>query len=357
MIKRISSHHLEICEEFSLSEIKELENLILGSKSNALNISIPNTTKITTPALSTVSCLVAKAKLKNPNLTLEIKDVSSLNQLKNALPDSQIIKPEDLFFKIGKHSYQIYHEAYSIASFIKQVFIEMILATSTNKGFRKKEIASQIDQTGYFATSIVCLVTFLIGVVIAYLMGNQLQYYGANILVVDGVAITMCRELSPILVAIVVAGRSGSAFAAELGSMKLNQETEALEVMGLSPYQILVLPRIIALMITLPFLVILGDIFGILGGMFISNLHLDIGYENFIERLHIILKPRQVFVGLIKAPFFALFIASIGCKLGLESLPNAVSIGRNTTKTVVQSIVSVILLNAAAAIIFSKIGL
>jgi phospholipid/cholesterol/gamma-HCH transport system permease protein len=167
----------------------------------------------------------------------------------------------------------------------------------------------------------------------------------------------MCRELSPILIAIIVAGRSGSAFAAQLGSMRLNQEVEALRVMGLSSISVLIIPRIIALMMTMPVLVVVGDIFGIIGGLFISYIHLEVSPENFIERLKMVLSTKHIFIGIAKAPIFALFIASIGCRLGLNALPNAVSIGQNTTKTVVQSIVSVILLNALIAIILSNLGI
>ena len=218
-------------------------------------------------------------------------------------------------------------------------------------------IVSQIDSCGVLALPITALVNFLIGIVITYLLGNQLQYYGANLFVVDGIASSMTRELSPILVAIIVAGRSGSSFAAQLGSMRLNQEVEALEVMGLSADNILVIPRILALMIIMPLLVIVGDIFGILGGMVIGSLQLDIGVDNFIERLYQVLKLKNIYVGMVKAPFFALFISAIGCRLGLSAEPNSVSIGNNTTSTVVQSIVSVILLNAIFAVIFTNLGI
>jgi phospholipid/cholesterol/gamma-HCH transport system permease protein len=257
---------------------------------------------------------------------------------------------------MGFWGIEFWKESFSIIMFVIGMLKEIFFTLVYPKRFRFKELISQIDQTGLNAIPICALVTFLIGIVIAYLLGNQLQYYGANIFVVDGIAVAMCRELSPILVAIIVAGRSGSAFAAQLGSMRLNQEVEALQVMGLSSYSVLILPRIMALMITMPILVVVGDVFGILGGMTISYIHLEVSPENFVERLKMVLPVRHLFVGLGKAPLFALFIASIGCRLGLKAAPNAISIGFFTTKTVVQSIVSVILLNAAIAIILSNIG-
>ncbi len=330
----------------------------IGKHQKRLNITIEKDAVIREPTILVLQDQVNQLNKNGYKLNLSIE---SQQQSKNDLtvPKSNNRKLENSlsFEQIGRAAHNLTLDVINTSAFIKKVFAEFGYIFANGKRARIKETVSQIDQTGFFAVGIISLVNFLIGIVIAYLMGNQLQYYGANIFVVDGVSVAMCRELSPILVAIVVAGRSGSAFAAQLGSMKLNQETDALEVMGLRTFQVLVIPRILGLMITLPFLVIIGDIFGILGGMFISNIHLDIGYSNFIERLYVVLKPKQIIVGLVKAPVFALFIAAIGCKLGLESEPNAVSIGRNTTKTVVQSIVSVILLNAAAAIIFTNLGI
>lgn len=258
---------------------------------------------------------------------------------------------------VGEKAEEIWNETLSLLSFVAGILKELLLIIVFPHRFRVREIISQIDYTGVNAIPICALVTFLIGIVIAYLMGNQLQYYGANIFVVDGISVAMCRELSPILVAIIIAGRSGSAFAAQLGSMRLNQEVEALQVMGLSSFSVLIIPRIVALMITMPILVVVGDIFGILGGLCISYIHLEVSPENFIERLKMVLSAKHIYVGLAKAPLFALFIASIGCRLGLDSEPNAVSIGQNTTKAVVQGIVSVILLNAAVAIFLTSVGI
>jgi len=266
-----------------------------------------------------------------------------------------VITRDSLLVSIGRLTCDAWNELFSIVSFVTAMIREIIAVIAFPSRFRPKEIISQLDQTGFYAVPICALVTFLIGIVVTYLTGNQLQMYGANIFVVDGVAIAMCRELSPILVAIIVAGRSGSAFAAQLGTMKLNQEVEALNVMGLSSYSVLILPRVFALMIVMPLLVIVGDVSGIIGGMFISYIQLEVSPQNFIDRLYMILPPRHFFVGFFKAPLYALFIASIACRLGLSAEPNSLSIGINTTKTVVQSIVSVILLNAIIAVILSEL--
>lgn len=355
-------HGLNISGTISALNIQYIfEKLNFISQNNVTNqnktITIQENSHLSTPTLAMIKLHIEELNLNGANINLVILNKNAFKALDTNkffnLKEQNKTKTNTLAI-IGKASLDFINEVKSIYSFVKKIGREIILSLKNPKSFRYKETITQIDQSGFFAIGIVCLVTFLIGIVVAYLMGNQLQSYGANIFVVDGVAIAMCRELSPILVSIVVAGRSGSAFAAQLGSMKLNQEIDALEAIGLRPIQMLVIPRILGLMICLPLLVILGDISGILGGMLISNFHLDVSYANFIDRLNIVLKPRQILVGLIKAPIFALFIAAIGCKLGLESAPNAVSIGNNTTRTVVQSIVSVILINAAAAIIFTQ---
>ncbi len=203
---------------------------------------------------------------------------------------------------------------------------------------------------------IVAMVSFLIGLVIAYLFAEQIQKFGANIFIVDVVSIAYCRELSPMLTAIVVTGRSGSAFTAELAAMKLNQEVEALTVMGLSPFRFLIWPRLIALIITFTLLTFLSDILGITGGLIIAQTQLGVTSHSFIERIGDVLAPRHYLIGLAKAPLFATLVGIIACYNGLSSEPNAVSLGKNTTKTVVSSIVLVIILDAIIAVLLSEIG-
>jgi len=221
---------------------------------------------------------------------------------------------------------------------------------------RVKELSSQLGQTGVNAIPVVALVTFLIGVVFAYLLGLQAEQYGANIFVVDGVALGMTREFSPLIVATIVAGRSGAAFTAQLGTMKLTEETDAIRTLGLSAEQVLVVPRVLALMITLPLLVFIGDLAGMAGAMAIAQTMLDITPHGFIERLHAALSERHYLIGLGKAPFFALVIAVIGCRMGMDVERDTRSIGINTTSTVVQGIVAVIVLDAIFAIVCQQVG-
>ena len=243
------------------------------------------------------------------------------------------------------------------ASFLGRLALELVELLRAPRLFRLKETVSQFEVVTIDAIPIVALVTFLIGVVFAYLLGVQAQRFGAAIFVVDGVGLAICRELSPILVAVIVAGRSGAAFTAQIGSMKVQQEIDAIRTLGLSPVQVLVVPRLVAIMAGLPLLVFVGDIAGIAGGMLISAALLDISPSAFVVRLHTVLPLNDVMVGLAKAPVFAAFVALIACHMGLAVARDARSVGEHTTSTVVQSIVWVIVLDAAFAVALQRLGI
>jgi len=222
---------------------------------------------------------------------------------------------------------------------------------------RIRELTAQFEQVCLNAIPVAALVTLLIGVVVAYLLGLQAEQYGANIFVVDGVGIGATREFAPIIVAVIVAGRSGAAFTAQLGSMRLNEETDAITTLGLSPMDVLVLPRVIALMLALPLLVFIGDVMALAGAAVIANSMLDITPTTFLARLQDTLDIKHVYVGLIKAPVFALFIAIIGCRMGMTVARDTRALGIATTSTVVQGIVAVILLDAFFEVLFQQLGI
>jgi phospholipid/cholesterol/gamma-HCH transport system permease protein len=185
----------------------------------------------------------------------------------------------------------------------------------------------------------------------------QAVRYGANIFVADGIALGVCRELSPILASVLVAGRSGAAFTAQIGTMKVEEEIDAIRTLGLSPIQVLVIPRLLALMLALPLLVFVGDAAGIAGGLAVGAWQLDIAPRVFLDRVHGILDVTQLAIGLVKAPVFAAFIAVIACRMGMSVSRDARSVGENTTSTVVQCIVWVIVLDAAFAVLFQHMGI
>jgi phospholipid/cholesterol/gamma-HCH transport system permease protein len=222
---------------------------------------------------------------------------------------------------------------------------------------RWKELAAQLQHVCIEAIPVVALVTFLIGMVLAYLFGMQAEKYGASIFVVDAVAIGASREIAPLLVAVIMAGRSGSAFTAQLGSMRLTEEIDALRTLGLSPMQVLVLPRLLASVLALPLLVFVGDVATLAGAMAISDPLLDISPLTFIARVDSRLEFRHVAIGLAKGAVFGATIALIGCRAGMTARRDARSIGSSTTSTVVQSIVAVILLDALAAVLLQELGI
>jgi phospholipid/cholesterol/gamma-HCH transport system permease protein len=219
--------------------------------------------------------------------------------------------------------------------------------------FRWAQIFDVVDNAGVKALGIIALLNFLIGIVIAYQGGIQLKTYGANIFIVEMVTITILRELAPLITAIIVAGRTGASITARVGSMKVSEELDAMKTLGMDPYEILYLPRIIGLTIALPLLTLFGDAAGIFGGMVISSSLLDVNFDEFIRRIPQTVPASGLIVGLIKAPVFAATIAMIACYQGQQVKNSAESVGEHTTRSVVQSIFLVILLDAIFSILFS----
>jgi phospholipid/cholesterol/gamma-HCH transport system permease protein len=260
-------------------------------------------------------------------------------------------------YRIGAATLALWNMLQVHVGFVGTVALELLTLIRRPQLFRFKETVAQFETICLDAIPIAGLVTFLIGVVIAYLLGIQALQYGANIFVVDGVGLAVCRELSPLLVAVVVAGRSGAAFTAQIGTMKVQQEIDAISTLGLSPVQVLVIPRLVAIIVALPLLVFVGYIAGILGGMVICAVQLDITPLTFLDRLHSVLPMSAPVVGLVKAPVFAAFIAIIACRMGMLVARDARSVGLNTTSTVVQSIVWVIVLDAVFAIVFQHLDI
>jgi phospholipid/cholesterol/gamma-HCH transport system permease protein len=214
-----------------------------------------------------------------------------------------------------------------------------------------------MERVGVAGLGIVGLLSFLIGMVTAFQGAQQLRRFGAEIFVVDLLGIGFLREMGVLLTAIIVAGRSGSAFTAEIGAMQVNEEIDAIQTLGLDPVELLVLPRLFALVLTLPLLAFYADAMGILGGGLFAWLSLDIAPPIFFSELHNAVGTHQLWLGLIKAPFFAATIALVGCREGLAVTRSAESVGRHTTSSVVQSIFLVIVIDAVFSIIYSWLNL
>jgi phospholipid/cholesterol/gamma-HCH transport system permease protein len=258
---------------------------------------------------------------------------------------------------IGKQTIDGIKGMFEYFNFVGLLSVEMMRILRNPSHLRFGAIIATIYRTGYQALPIMALLSLLVGVVIAYQMGLQLKTYGANIYIVDFLGLSILREFGPLMTAIMVAGRTGSAFTAQIGMMKLNQEIDALDTMGVTPAELLILPRIIGLFIALPLLTVWSDIFGIVGGMVMSNNMLHITTYDFLHRFPRVIPLKTLIVGLGKTPFFALIIASVGCFEGMKVQNSADSLGRNTTRSVVLAIFFIIVADAFFSIIFSKLKL
>jgi phospholipid/cholesterol/gamma-HCH transport system permease protein len=213
-----------------------------------------------------------------------------------------------------------------------------------------KSVVKHLETTGLNALPIVGLLNFLIGVVVAFIGAVQLKKFGAEIYTVDLVGVSVLRELGVLITAILIAGRSGSAFTAQIGTMKVNQEIDAMQTIGLNPIEVLVLPRILAMVITLPLLTFYADIMGIAGGALMAMVSLDISLESFVRTLHDAVDLKTFLIGFLKAPFCAFIIALVGCFEGLQVSGSAESVGTRTTMSVVESVFLVIVFDAFVAI-------
>jgi phospholipid/cholesterol/gamma-HCH transport system permease protein len=218
-------------------------------------------------------------------------------------------------------------------------------------------VVKELQAAGVNAVPIVGLLAFLIGVVIAYQGGIVLREYGANIYVADIVGLSMVRELAPLITAIIVAGRTGSAYTAQIGTMMVTEEVDALRSIGISPMEMLVLPKLIALTIALPLLTVFADVMGLLGGLIMSNAMLNLNPVTFLVRLGEALTLQSYLSGIGKAPVFAMIIAAVGCFQGFRVFGSAGSVGRQTTISVVESIFLVIIVDAVFSVAFSKLGI
>ncbi len=268
-----------------------------------------------------------------------------------------IVAPYNILERIGRITYTKYNELINFLAFIGETFIVFIQAIFFPTRIRWHAIFANLYSAGLTALPIIGLLAFLIGIVLAYQGGSQLDKYGANILIVDLVGITLLRELAPLITAIIVAGRTGSAYTAQIGTMRITNEIDALRTIGISPMELLVLPKLLALLILMPLLSAYADIMGILGGMLISKLSFGVSMTDFIDRLPKAVSLTNYLIGIAKAPFFAAAIALIACYQGFKVQGGAESVGKQVTTSVVQAIFLVIVIDAVFAILFNLLGI
>lgn len=255
--------------------------------------------------------------------------------------------------RVGRLVWSHLQQFLGLLSFLGENTIVMLGSLLRPSRIRWRAILYNLQLAGFNALPIVGLLSFLIGVVVSYQGATQLARYGANIFVADLVGLSILREMAPLLTAIIVAGRSGSAYAAQIGTMKVTEEIDALRTIGVSPMDLLVLPKILALAVALPLLTVYADILGVLGGMVMAKTQLGVSYSDFLDRFDDAVKMSSYLVGIGKAPVFAVIIALVGCFQGFRASGSADSVGRQTTISVVQAIFLVIIFDALFSVIFS----
>lgn len=262
-----------------------------------------------------------------------------------------------LVTQLGRSADAAWHDMLDIVAFVGRTSSGLGSALRRPRSLRLASISRQVAETGVDALPIIGLMAIMISVVIGYQGVAQLRPYGGEDFTINLVAVSVLREMGVLITAIMVAGRSGSAFTAEIGVMKAREEIDALEVMGMDPMEMLVLPRIIGLVLTLPLLTFFSDVMGLVGGAMISESLLKVSPLQYLDRVHHAVNSKDLLVGLIKAPIFGFLIALIGCMHGLRVAGSAESVGRETTRAVVKAIFVVIILDALFSILFDKLGL
>lgn len=287
----------------------------------------------------------------------KFQNLLQLVQNNEADLDDIILERDTALVAIGKQAMINFRQVHDYINFVGELSWDFLSWLKRPKFVRWPAILYSIQQDGYSAIPIVTLLSFLIGIVLAYQIGAQLQSYGANIYIVDLLGMSVLREFSPLLTAIIVAGRTGSAYTAQIGTMKLNEELDALKTFGLSPNQLIVLPKIIGLALALPLITVMSEVFALLGGMIMSKAMLDITFADFLKRFSTEIQLSTYVIGLIKTPIFAVLIASIGCFQGYRVTNSAESVGKQTTISVVQGIFMIIVADAAFSILYTWLGL
>jgi len=297
---------------------------------------------------------------ESPPDTLRLIDdalAESCEQRPKAEPFELLETLEEPVEAIGRTTVRAARNMLAGLAFVGRLVTTLIKAVVRPHGLRPISVVRHVYDTGITAIPIVSLIAFLISVIIAYMSAQQLLNFGAEIFVVDLVTVGVLRELGVLLTAIIVAGRSGSAFAAEIGAMRLNEEIDALKAIGVNHYEALVVPRVLGLVIALPLLTVIADAVGLTGGALLCRFLLDIPLTQYINRVNSAIAPTTFWVGIIKAPIFAVLIGLAGCFRGMQVRDSSRELGRLTTVAVVQAIFLVIFADALFAVLFMELGI
>lgn len=287
------------------------------------------------------------------------KEISSKN--KDAIDIAKQIvdikNSKNLFTKVGENIAKFCFGAVTFFTFLGEFLTKFAKTLFMPKTLRVKEILAHFENAAINSAFIVCLTSFLVGIVLAYQGANLLESFGASIIIVEMMGMLTLREIAPLIAAIVIAGRLSSSFTAQIGVMKITEEIDAMKTMGFDPFKFLVLPRVIALIIAMPFIVFLADVIGIFGEMVVCKSYLDIGFTDYLARFRQEVAMKHFYVGIFKAPFFGMAIAFIGCWRGFGISGNTQSVGEYTTISVVNAIFGVIIVDALFSIVFTQLGI
>ncbi|WP_350334874.1 MlaE family lipid ABC transporter permease subunit [Coralliovum pocilloporae] len=313
-----------------------------------------------------ILCRVMRRARKEGVSSVSVRNASDQHQVlltsiasidRKEAPLKQLRNPvQDILERLGRVVMNVWLDILAISSLIGQVILGVLKGLVGRGRIRFISVINQVERTGLSAVPIIALMSFLIGGIVAQQGAFQLRTFGAELFVVDLVGILVLREVGVLLTAIMIAGRSGSAFTAEIGSMKMREEIDALRVIGVDPVEVLVAPRLIGLVIALPLLTIISNLSGLFGAGMMAWAYSGLPPQIFLDRLQDAVELNTLFVGLIKAPFMGLIIALIACSEGLRTKGSAESLGRQTTISVVKAIFMVIVVDGLFAIFFGFVG-
>jgi phospholipid/cholesterol/gamma-HCH transport system permease protein len=353
---------LLVSGDWTFRQAQRLLDLIAGSGKNVQTLDARAITRLDASGSQLLLSLMTRLGLPATALAAKPEHAALIEAVRNSGASLPPSPPADkLLYRIleavGRWVANAYANILIFLDFLGRTLLSLMESLFNPRHWRVTSIIFHMQAVGLNAVPLVMLLSFMVGAVVAFLGATVLSEFGAQLWVVELVGVAFFREFGVLLTAILLAGRTASAFTAQIGSMKSGEELDAIRTMGLDPIELLVLPRLKALLLTLPLLTFLATMAGLLGGMAVCVWHLDISPEMFIGRLQNELSPRHFWVGMSKAPIFAMVIGLIGCLEGFKVKNNAQSVGEHTTSSVVQSISLVILLDALAAMFFMELDL
>ena len=302
---------------------------------------------------------------KESDLEVRLADLPSginrLLELSSAVPERKgarrDVAKSPFLARVGHSVLRSRDELASTMAFIGEAFIAVLKLLAGRARFRRSDLFLTIQETGVQALPIVSLISLLVGLIFAFIGAIQLRMFGAQIYVADLVGIAMTREMGAVMTGIIMAGRTGASFAAQLGTMVVNEEVDSLETLGISPMEFLVLPRLLALVLMMPLLCLYADLMGILGGLLVGVTMLDLNIVEYYNQTQAALKLNDVYIGVFMSCVFGVLIAQAGCRRGLSCGRSSSAVGEVTTAAVVSGIVSIIVATAVITVICDVLGL